>query len=294
MQKSTERVPIAVIGGSGLYELEGLRILEERIIETPFGLPSAPVRIGEFQGRRVAFLPRHGDHHEYNPTTVPYRANIWALKSLGVFWLVTVSAVGSLREEIVPGDFAIPDNGIDKTYRRANTFFDDLAVHVKLTHPFHPLLRAVLLEAAHAQEGVRVHDGGTYVCMEGPAFSTLAESELHRAWGASLIGMTAMTEARLAREAELCYATIALPTDYDVWKIDEELEVDAILAILRQNLENVRQVLARVIPSIPLGDEETCDVYRALQYAVMTRPEAISDDTWKKVGLFLAPYIQRD
>ncbi len=292
MTSPEQRVPIGVIGGSGLYGLDDLELIEERVIETPFGRPSAPIRIGDFHGRRVAFLPRHGDLHEYNPSTVPYRANIWALKSLGVFWLVTVSAVGSLKEEIVPGHFVIPDNCIDKTYRRANTFFEDLAVHVKLTHPFHPMLREVLLKAAQ-DEGVTVHDGGTYVCMEGPGFSTLAESELHRSWGASLIGMTAMTEARLAREAEICYATIALPTDYDVWKVDEELEVDAILEILRQNLENVRQVLSRVIPAIDLGAEETCDVYRTLKHAVMTRPEAISDETWEKVGLFLKPYISR-
>ena len=291
MSMEDERVPIAIIGGSGLYDLEGLEIIEVQEIETPFGMPSAPIRIGNFKGRRVAFLPRHGDHHEFNPSTVPYRANIWALKSLGVFWLVTVSATGSLREEIVPGEFVIPDNIIDKTYRRPNTLYEDLAVHVNLTRPFHPMLREVLLKAAQAEDGVTVHDGGTYVCMEGPGFSTLAESELHRSWGASLIGMTAMPEARLAREAEICYATIALPTDYDVWKEDEEVEVESVLAILRQNIENVRRVLGRVIPSIPLEKEEECDASHALKHAIMTRPEAISEETRQDLGVFLDKYL---
>lgn len=286
------RVPIAVIGGSGLYDMEGLNVLEEREIMTPFGKPSAPIRIGELGGRRVAFLPRHGLGHEYNPSTVPYRANIWALKSLGVFWVVTVSATGSLRLDIKPGEFVIPDNIIDKTYKRANTLYDELAVHVGISKPFHPMLREVLLQAVR-DEDIKVHDGGTYVCMEGPAFSTLAESELHRSWGASLIGMTAMPEARLAREAEMCYATIALPTDYDVWHEDESVDVSSVLAVLRQNIDNVRRVLRRVIPAIPLEKEEECDAARALEYAVMTKPEFISPKTRRDLGIFLDKYFQR-
>lgn len=290
MSHEKAQVPIAVIGGSGLYDLEGMTFLEEREIDTPFGKPSAPIRIGELGGRRVAFLPRHGDFHEYSPTAVPYRANIWALKSLGVSWLVTVSAVGSLREEIAPGEVVIPDNIIDKTYRRANTFYDDLAVHVTLTRPYCPVLRQVLLESVRAQD-LKVHDGGTYVCMEGPAFSTLAESNLHRSWGATLIGMTAMPEARLAREAEISYATIALPTDYDVWKEDAEVEVESVLAILRQNIANVRRVLAHVIPSIPLGEEERSPATTALKNAIMTAPEAITEETRQKLGIFLDKYL---
>ncbi|MBA2662063.1 MAG: S-methyl-5'-thioadenosine phosphorylase [Bradymonadaceae bacterium] len=285
-----ERVPIAIIGGSGLYDLDGLEIIEEREIVTPFGAPSAPILIGKLGDRRVAFLPRHGKNHEFNPSQVPYRANIWALKSLGVFWVVTVSAVGSLRADIKPGEFVIPDNIIDKTLKRANTLYDELAVHVGLTRPFHPMLREVLLAAVH-DVGVPVHDGGTYVCMEGPAFSTRAESELHRSWGASLIGMTAMPEARLAREAEMCYATIALPTDYDCWH-DEEVDVSQVLATLRQNLDNVRRVLRRVIPSIPLEREEECDASRALAFAIMTKPESISELTRNKLGVFLGKYLQ--
>jgi 5'-methylthioadenosine phosphorylase len=288
---SENRVPIAVIGGSGLYDMEGLTVLEEREIMTPFGKPSAPIRIGEIAGRRVAFLPRHGLGHQYNPSTVPYRANIWALKSLGVFWVVTVSAVGSLRIDIKPGEFCIPDNIIDKTHKRANTLYDGLAVHVGLSKPFHPMLRKVLLEAVRA-EGVPVHDGGTYVCMEGPAFSTQAESELHRSWGASLIGMTAMPEARLAREAEMCYATIALPTDYDVWHEDESVDVASVLAILRQNIDNVRRVLRRVIPAIPLELEQECDASRALEHAIMTKPDFIAPEARRDLGIFLQKYLK--
>ena len=287
---SDERVPIGIIGGSGVYEIDGIETVEERIIETPFGPTSAPITIGELDGRRVAFIPRHGRAHEYNPSTVPYRANIWALKSLVVFWLVTVSATGSLKEEIAPGEFVIPDQIIDKTVKRANTMFDEIAVHVGLSYPFHPMLREVLLDASRA-EGVTVHDGGTYVCMEGPAFSTVAESNLHRQWGASLIGMTAMPEARLAREAEMCYATIALPTDYDVWHEDDHVDVTQVLAILRQNVSNVRRVLARVIPSIPLDREEECDASSALQYAIMTKPEKIPEWTRTHLAPILAKYL---
>lgn len=290
MVSTSERVPVAVIGGSGLYELEGLEEIEERKIDTPFGSPSAPLRVGRLGDRRVAFLPRHGDAHEFNPSSVPYRANIWALKSLGVFWTISVSAVGSLREEIAPGDFVVPDNLIDKTFRRPNTLYDDIAVHVGLTEPFHPMLRDVLLDSVERQD-IPVHDGGTYVCMEGPAFSTRAESEMHRQWGASLIGMTAMPEARFAREAEMCYATLALPTDYDVWKEDDQVDVESVLAILQQNVANARQVLSDAIPAIPLEEEDQCDASRALENAIVTRPEAIPPSTREKFGLTLGNYL---
>jgi len=287
---SQTRVPIGIIGGSGLYEIDGLEIIETLDIDTPFGKPSAPIVVGQIDGRRVAFLPRHGVNHEFSPTHVPYRANIWALKSIGVFWLVTVSAVGSLKEEIVPGHFAIPDQIIDKTVKRSNSMFDEIAVHAGLSRPFHPMLRKVLLDAVRA-EGVTVHDGGTYVCMEGPAFSTVAESELHRSWGASLIGMTAMPEARLAREAEMCYATIALPTDYDVWHEDDHVDVSKVLEIIRQNVANVRQVLKRVIPAIPLELEGECDASRALEFAIMTKPSAIPPWTRENLRIILGKYL---
>ena len=285
------RVPIGIIGGSGLYEIEGIEIIEEREIDTPYGKPSAPVTIGELNGRRVAFLPRHGKHHEFSPSSVPYRANIWALRSLGVFWIVAVNAVGSLREEIAPGDFVIPDQLIDKTYKRPNTMFDEVVVHVDISEPFHPMLREVLLEATELEE-VKVHDGATYVTMEGPAFSTRAESHMHRQWGAHLIGMTAMPEARLAREAEMCYASIALPTDYDVWRPHEgEIDITSIFAILKQNISNVKRVLARAIPMIPLEKQDECSAAHALKYAIMTKPEAIDASTREKYALVLGKYL---
>lgn len=287
-----ERVPVGVIGGSGLYEMEGLEIIEKREVDTPFGKPSAPITIGKVGGRRVAFLPRHGLHHEYVASTVPYRANIWALKELGVFWLVTVSAVGSLKEEIVPGEhFVIPDQLIDKTYRRPNTLYEDVAVHVGLSYPFHPMMREYLLDACRAEK-IETHDGGTYVCMEGPAFSTKAESELHRQWGASLIGMTAMPEARLAREAEMCYATIALPTDYDVWNEADHVDIGEVMGNMKRNISRVRSVLRRVIPNIPLEAEADCDASNALQYGIVTHPEAISESSLAQFRLTLGKYIE--
>ncbi len=288
---SNSRVPIGIIGGSGVYDIDGIKIIEERKIETPFGDPSAPVTIGELDGRRVAFIPRHGKDHEFNPSTVPYRANMWALKSLGVFWLVTVSATGSLKQEIVPGHFVIPDQIIDKTVKRPNTMFDEIAVHAGLSYPFHPMLREVLLDVIKEDGKITVHDGGTYVCMEGPAFSTIAESNLHRAWGASLIGMTAMPEARLARECEMCYATIALPTDYDVWHEDDHVDVAKVIETLNKNVSNVKRILAAIIPKIPLDREEECDASFALKNAIMTKPERIPEWTKTNLSIILDKYL---
>lgn len=287
-----DEVRIGVIGGSGLYAIEGMEVIDELVVDTPFGRPSDAIIIGMLDGRRVAFLPRHGRGHQHNPTTIPVRANIWALKSLGVFWLATVSAVGSLREEIAPRDFVIPDQVIDRTRARVNTFYDDLAVHVGFSHPFDPMLREVLLQACR-EEGVNTHDGGTYVCMEGPLFSTKAESALHRSWGASLIGMTALPEAKLAREAEMAYASICLATDYDVWYDDDHVDIADVMANVKANVTNVKSVLRRAIAAMPLGREAESESYRALQHAVMTRPDLISDEAWTKVGLFLGRYIDR-
>lgn len=285
-------VKIGIIGGSGLYEIDGLEVIEEVVVDTPFGRPSDAILIGKLDERKVAFLPRHGKAHQFNPTEIPVRANIWALKSLGVFWLMTVSAVGSLREEIAPRHFVIPDDVIDRTRSRVNTFFDDMAVHAGFSHPFHPMLRDVLL-AACRQEGVTTHDGGTYVCMEGPLFSTRAESNLHRSWGASLIGMTALPEAKLAREAEMCYASICLATDYDVWNEDDYVDVSDVIANVQANVANVRNVLKRAIPMVPIGREDECDASRALENAIMTKASHISDATWERVGLLLSKYVER-
>ncbi|MCK6510576.1 S-methyl-5'-thioadenosine phosphorylase [Myxococcota bacterium] len=287
-------IKIGIIGGSGLYQMKGMQVLEEREVETPYGRPSDKVIIGQIGDRKVAFIPRHGRGHTFNPTNVPVRANIWALRSLGVFWTLAVSAVGSLRKEMAPRDFVIPDQIIDRTRHRPDTFFDDLAVHVGFSYPFHPTLRRLLLEACWQQEGLKTHDGGTYVCMEGPLFSTKAESEMHRSWGASLIGMTALPEAKLAREAEMCYAAICLVTDYDVWHEEDHVNVASVMENVKANTEHVQEVLRRVIPLIPIGKEEDCDAFHALRGAVMTRPDLISQDTWTRVGLFLEKYFQRN
>ena len=288
-----ERVPIGVIGGSGLYAIDGLEVIEEREVDTPFGPPSAPVTIGLLEGRRVAFLPRHGAAHQHSPSQLPYRANLWALKKLGVFWVIGVSATGSLREDIVPGEhFVIPDQIIDKTYRRANTLYEDIAVHVGLSYPFHPTMREFLLDACQAED-IETHDGGTYVCMEGPAFSTKAESEMHRQWGASLIGMTAMPEARLAREAEMCYAIVALPTDYDVWYEEDHVDIGEVMQNMKRNVSRVRRVLTRVVPEIPLEREAECDASRALEHAIMTAPPAISESSRRDFRLTIGKYLDQ-
>lgn len=287
-----EPVSIGIIGGSGLYDFDGIDILDEVAIETPWGAPSDKITIATYEGRRVAFLPRHGKGHVHNPTNVPYRANIWALKKLGVFWCVTVSAVGSLREEIEPEHMVIPDQIIDRTRHRADTFYDEIAAHVGFSHPFNPGLRKVLLECCQAEE-VTVHDGGTYVCMEGPLFSTRAESNMHRQWGASLIGMTAIPEAKLARELEMAYATIALATDYDVWHEDDYVSVEEVIQHVKNNVANVQRVLRRVIPAIPLGTESENDAYNAVENSIMTAPDRIPASTWENLGHVIGKYIER-
>lgn len=287
-----DRVPIGVIGGSGLYDMEGVEIVDDRTIETPFGEPSAPIRIGELEGRRIAFLPRHGEGHRFNPSSVPYRANIWAMKRLGVFWLATVSAVGSLREEITPGDFVVPDQIIDKTFQRANTLYEDIAVHVGLSRPYDPFFREKLLEVTREELDEEVHDGGTYVCMEGPAFSTIAESNMHRQWGADLIGMTAMPEARLAREAEMAYATLALPTDYDVWREETpKVAVENVLEILNKSTDLAKKVLEALVPKIPLDAESETAASGALETATVTSPEVIPDSTQENMSIVLGDYL---
>lgn len=288
-----ERVAIGVIGGSGLYKMEGLNVLEIRDVQTPFGAPSAPVTIAEIDGRRVAFLPRHGIHHQFVASSVPYRANIWALKSLGVFWCVAVNAVGSLVEEIVPGEhFVVPDQTIDKTYTRAHTLYDDVAVHVSLSYPFEPMLRDYLLAACRA-EGIHTHDKATLVVMEGPGFSSRAESELHRSWGAHLIGMTSMPEARLAREAEMAYATVALPTDYDVWRDAEHVDVAEVIHNMKRNLRRVHGVLKRAVPMIELEREADCPSSHALHHAIMTGREAVAAQTLDDFAMTLGKYFAR-
>jgi 5'-methylthioadenosine phosphorylase len=289
------RVVVGVIGGTGLGEALGvLGAGEIREIDTPFGRPSAPITLTEVGGVPVALLARHGDGHVRNPSTVPYRANIWALKSLGVTHILASGAVGSLKEEIAPRNLVIPDQVIDKTFRRAGTFFEELAVHVELALPFCPTLRNVLVRSATAMP-TRVHQGGTYVCMEGPQFSTRAESELHRSWGASLIGMTAMPEAKLAREAEICYALVALPTDYDCWKphpasLDQAKLIEEILGNVKVATQYAVELIRRAIVQIAAIDKP-CACQSALALAVWSDHARISPATREKLALLLGKYL---
>jgi 5'-methylthioadenosine phosphorylase len=269
--KMTER-RIGIIGGSGVYDLEGIEYHDEVDIWTPYGSPSDHIRLGRYEGRELAFLPRHGRGHKINPTNVPYQANMYAMKKLGVEWIVAVNAVGSLHIDMKPLDFVIPDQLIDRTKHRSSTFFDPIAVHVAFADPFCNPLRNILIDSAK-QVGVNVHSEGTYVCMEGPLFSTRAESNLYRSWGAHLIGMTALPEAKLAREAEICYGIVAAVTDYDCWH-ETDVEIEMVIEYLMKNAENLKKLIKTVIPKIPESrDAKSCGCVEALKNAVLTQPE---------------------
>lgn len=288
MVRAADRVKaeIGIIGGSGLYDIEGLRDVTKRLVRTPFGRPSDAVVLGELNGVRVAFLSRHGRGHRYNPSDINYRANIYALKSIGVRRVISIGAVGSMKESIKPGDVVLPDQFIDLTKRRPSTFFEGGAVaHLGFGEPVCASLGSSLLAAAQAL-GATVHQGGTYICMEGPQFSTKAESQLYRQWGVSVIGMTNLPEAKLAREAELCFASLALVSDYDCWhETEEAVTVQAILATLRQNVALAKQVLRGVVPSA--ASVVDCRCQWALQDAIVTAPEAFTPALRRKLGLLI-------
>jgi 5'-methylthioadenosine phosphorylase len=285
---------LGVIGGTGLYRMEGLTDVEEREVSTPFGAPSDPITIGTLGGERVAFLARHGCGHRFSPTHVPYRANLWALKSLGVERVIAVSAVGSMREELAPLDLVVPDQLFDRTTDRPRTFFDADAgcvAHVSLADPFCPTTSAALHAAASAPSvGARVHQGGTYICIEGPQFSTRGESRVFRQRGMDIIGMTGMPEARLAREAELCYAMLALVTDYDVWHEEEEaVTVQIVVERLHRNAVAAQETLRALIPRLTTAAR--CDCHSALQYAIVTDPAAIPAEARARLDLLLGRYL---
>ena len=285
---------IGVIGGSGLYRMEGMTEVEEVEIETPFGKPSDAITVGKVEGVSMAFLPRHGRGHRISPSELPARANIWALKSLGVEWVISVSAVGSLREHIAPRDLLIPDQLFDRTKSRVNSFFErGLVVHCTFAEPFCPTLSNLLVEAASELGDVKVHQGGAYVCMEGPLFSTRAESRAYRSWGMDIIGMTALPEAKLAREAELCYATIACITDYDCWHESEEsVTVEMVINNLSANVTNAQRILRAVAQRIPADrSANACECPSALATAIMTDRATISADVREKYGLLIGKYL---
>ncbi|MBM3264368.1 MAG: S-methyl-5'-thioadenosine phosphorylase [candidate division Zixibacteria bacterium] len=282
---------IAVIGGTGFYNMEGLTDIEEVAIDTPFGTPSDAVRIGTLSGRRVAFLARHGRGHRISPAEINTRANFFALKTLGVKWVISVSAVGSLCEEIRPRDFVIPDQLYDHTKVRTNTFFGNgIVAHVGMAEPFCGDLRALLADTAE-KTGVTVHRGGTYLCMEGPQFSTKAESHTYRSWGCSVIGMTAAPEAKLAREAEMCYAAIACSTDYDCWHEEHDsVTLEMIIENLHANVEHARQTLRAVVPAIPI--DRSCHCHSALAHAILTDRTAIPEETIRRLGPLVSKYLK--
>ncbi|MFO0775857.1 MAG: S-methyl-5'-thioadenosine phosphorylase [Nitrospiraceae bacterium] len=289
-RRGAEQADLGVIGGSGLYDIDGLTDVRAVRVRTPFGDPSDAIMVGRMGASRVAFLSRHGRGHQFSPSTINYRANIYALKSLGVRRIVSVSAVGSMQPTIEPGHVVVPDQFIDLTKRRSSTFFDaDVVAHVGFGDPVCPAMAPLLVRAVTESDGT-VHRGGTYVCMEGPQFSTRAESLLYRSWGVSVIGMTNMPEAKLAREAGLCYATMALVTDYDCWhEVEEAVSVEAILAVLRKNVALAKRVLQRLLPHLCPPDGCACP--QALQGAIITDPKTISASARRRLGVLIGPYL---
>ena len=286
----TKSIKLAIIGGSGLYSIPGLEEATEQIVDTPFGKTSAPIVTGKLEGQQVAFLARHGIGHHISPTEVPYRANIYALKSLCVERIVSISACGSLREEFAPGHIVIPDNIYDNTHQRARTFFGEgLVAHVSVADPFCADLSSQLESAVRAAGGV-THRGGSFITIEGPRFSTKAESNTYRSWGMSIIGMTASPEAFLAREAEICYSTMAHVTDYDVWHVSEEpVTVEMVIQTLNKNTVLAQEAI-RIIAR-DLKPERACTCGDALSTALITRPDAIPAETRKKLDLLVKKYL---
>ena len=281
---------IGIIGGSGLYSMPGFTNVHEERVETPFGSPSEVFVLGELEGRKVAFLARHGRGHRILPTELNFRANIYAMKKLGVGQILSLSAVGSLKEEHKPSDFVVPDQFIDRTFQRTSTFFGEGIVgHISFADP----VCAHVAKAAAAgckSVGVEAHLGGTYVCMEGPQFSTRAESNLYRSWGADVIGMTNLQEAKLAREAEICYATIAMVTDYDCWREGHDaVTIEEVIAVAHKNAENAAKVVKAAVASLP--KERTCACATAAQYAVMTDKTSIPSATKEKLSLLFGKYL---
>jgi len=281
---------IGVIGGTGLYDIEGLTALEEVSIDTPFGKPSDTIIVGKLGGVGVAFLPRHGKGHRISPTEIPARANIYALKSLGVERIIAVSSAGSFKQEIKPGDLVIPDQLIDRTRSRVNSFFGEgIVVHIPFAEPFCPVLSQILYQAAQGV-GTSVRPRGTYVAMEGPAFSTRAESRLYRSWGADIIGMTALPEAKLAREAEICYAIIGCVTDYDSWQEGSQpITIDVVLGIQRRTVTTAKKVIKLAVSRIP--ERRDCDCATALKTAIATDPKLIPAEQKEKLNLLIAKYL---
>ena len=284
-----EVVKTAIIGGTGLYDIEGIEVIKSIELKTPFGDPSDSIKIARIGDKEAAFLPRHGTGHRILPTEIPVKANIWALKKLGVERIISISAVGSLKEEIRPRDIVVPDQVIDRTKSRTNSFFGNGIVgHVSFAEPFCKDLADIIYREVNALD-FRVHRGETYICMEGPVFSTRAESNLYRSWGGGVIGMTALPESKLAREAEMCYAIIALSTDYDCWKNDEkDVSIEIIIENLKANAKAASDFVKSVIDKIP--EERTCGCGEAAKFSIITGEDLIPDRIKKDLSVFYGKY----
>jgi len=285
-----QRAQIGIIGGSGLYDMAGVTDREDVKVTTPFGEPSGPYVLGTLGGRRVAFLARHGAGHRISPSELNFRANIFGLKTLGVEYILSASAVGSLKDEYKPADIVIPDQFFDRTKGRPSTFFGrGLVGHVGFAHPFCKILSGIAYDSGK-NAGITIHKGGTYVCMEGPQFSTLAESMLYRSWGMDIIGMTNLQEAKLAREAEICYTTIALVTDYDCWHPDHDsVTVEMVMSTLSKNAATAQELIAGAVERLPY--ERTCECASALKYALVTRPEMIPEQVKTDLTPIIGKYL---
>jgi 5'-methylthioadenosine phosphorylase len=285
-----QRAQIGIIGGSGLYDMADVTGRDEVKVTTPFGEPSAPYLLGTLRGKRVAFLARHGGGHRVSPSELNFRANIFGMKTLGVEYILSASAVGSLKEEYRPADIVIPDQFFDRTKGRPSSFFGrGLVGHVGFAHPFCKILSSIAYDSGK-RAGATVHKGGTYVCMEGPQFSTLAESKLYRSWGMDIIGMTNLQEAKLAREAEICYTTIALVTDYDCWHPDHDsVTVEMVMSTLAKNAATAQQIIAGAVERLPY--DRTCECASALKYALVTRPEMVPDQIKRDLAPIIGRYI---
>jgi 5'-methylthioadenosine phosphorylase len=282
------QIKIGVIGGTGLYEIEGMTDIQERDVETPFGYPSDTIVIGKLNGTGIAFLPRHGRGHRIMPGEIPSRANIYALKSLGAEYIISINSCGSFKEELKPGDLLIPDQVIDRTQGRPNTFFSDgVVAHVSMADPFCPVLSQVLYDCAR-EAGSVVHSKGTYVSIEGPAFSTRAESLMFKSWGADVVGMTIFPEAKLAREAELCYASICAITDYDCWR-EECVTAEVILGYMKQNIIAAKNIVRLAVDKIPPKRE--CGCLSALKSAIVTAPAVLTLEQKRKFDLLIRKYL---
>jgi 5'-methylthioadenosine phosphorylase len=286
----SDELVVGVIGGSGLYDVQGLKEVTEVELSTPFGEPSDAYVTGTLDGVRMVFLPRHGRGHRIGPSEINFRANIWGMKKLGVTRIVSVSAVGSMREGIAPGDFVVVDQFFDRTRHRPDTFFSNgIVAHVMFADPVCPEVRRATLRAGK-DLGLTLHDGGTYLNMEGPQFSTRAESKIYRQWGVDVIGMTNLQEAKLAREAEICYATVAMATDYDCWREGhEDVTVETVIAVMNENVGRARKLIRAVVPA--LVGRRACGCDRALEHAIMTARDRISPEVRLRLGLLIEKYV---